>query len=157
MGVFDFLFGGEARDPDWGAIERLMKLDAEINRTDRVGPFGGWVWDDNKQRQMFVPGEGMSPGISRLTDRATMGMGDPYQSPEGFSDLLAAKIANQQQRHGYGSGVPNPNAIQNAPPPQWQPPPDYNPGMELPEFMANNPTNPVGNMFGGGGSLLRKV
>ena len=103
-----FLFGGaagggKANKPDWDAIMRLMELEQELNRTNRQGIFGGWNWEEGPdgtwtQQQTLAPG--MQQGADRLMARS-QGQGfDPYTSPDQFSQLLDAKMANQMGRHG---------------------------------------------------------
>ena len=148
-------------DPNWAAIERLMQMDTEMNRTDRVGSFSGWEWGEDPetgkwtQTQTLQPG--MQYGVDRLIGRSQGAGMDPYQSPDQFSQLLDAKMANQMDRHGIDtSGY---TQSQEGPPQPWQPSgqnPSMNPYVTPPPEGGYGPqggpqaTAPVG---GGGGPL----
>jgi hypothetical protein len=134
MGWFSKLFGGDSRDPDWEAIERLMERDAELNRTDRQGVFTGWNWNQNQdgtwgQTQSVAPG--MQGGVDRLMSRS-QGQGmDPYQSSPQFSQLLDARMANQMDRSGIGA--------QGQAPQGYGPPSNQNAGRFPAQFENPNP------------------
>lgn len=130
MGLIDSLFGnllgggGKQASPDWAQIEKLMQMEADLNRTNRQGIFGGWDWQENPdgswtQYQTLAPG--MQVGADRLLARATQGMGD-YQSPSQFGSMLDAMMANQYDRLGLTGG--------NRPPTeQYGPPSASRPGL----------------------------
>jgi len=167
MGLLDSLFGnlfgggGKQASPDWGQIEKLMKLETELNRTNRQGIFGGWDWSENPdgtwtQNQNLAPG--MQPGADRLMARAAGGQGfGNYQQPEQMSQMLDALMATQMDRMNIGQGKQTPEqagfgpssasqfAAQNPPPPQ--PPPQQAPPQQAP------PQGGMGNapIQGGGG------
>ena len=101
--AFGFLFGGKSQKADWKQIEKLMEMQAELNRTNRHGYFSGWDWTENPDGT-WTQSQTLKPGLDLAADRLlgrAQGQGyEPYQSPAQFSSLLDAKMANQMQRHG---------------------------------------------------------
>lgn len=96
---------------DWKQIERLMALDTQSNRTDRQGLFSGWEWSEDPETgrwtQTQTVKDGMQGSSDRLIDRANgLGM-NPYTSPEQFSSMLDAKMANQMNQQGILSEQPD--------------------------------------------------
>ena len=155
MSILGMLFGnnfgggGQQAKPDWGQIEKLMKLETELNRTNRQGIFGGWDWTENPdgswtQNQNLAPG--MQAGADRLMNRAVGGEGmGNYQSPVQFSQMLDAAMANQMERRGMTPGYQTPEQAGYGPssasqrPQQGPPPPQAGPPQQLPQPPPQGP------------------
>lgn len=103
MSIIDKLFGGGAPDIDWGEFMRVIELAAQVNRTNTEGFFTGNRWSENEDgtwTNKQTASESFMPAIARMEGRL-QGQGfEPYQSPNQFSHLLDAKMANQMDRHG---------------------------------------------------------
>jgi hypothetical protein len=165
MGMFDFLFGGKSQKADWGQIERLMRLSQELNQVGRQGIWSGWEYrtnPDGTKTQVQTIDPRFQGAVDRLTGRASAAP-DYYRSPEQFSSLLDAKMADQMRKHGIlneqpnlarGFGSPSGERAGRfpAPPP---PPPDAPPQAEPQNPMPAPPVGGGGSATGagrGGGS-----
>lgn len=145
----DFLFGKQGKI-DYKTLEKIMQLDAQYNRTDRQGIFTSHNWAEDPETgqwtQTTTMNEDMQPAYSRFVDRMQGAGMEPYQSPDQFSSLLDAKMANQMERHGILNEQTRPNLAQQnygtragdrsgrmasvwapPPPPNQGPPPDQGP------------------------------
>jgi len=103
----DFFLGSEG-DIDWAELQKMVELQAEINKTDRVGTFSGWEWERDPDgnptgRQVQTINPAFQGAVDRLGGRAVQGHTN-YQSPSQFSDLLNAKMSNQMTQHGVPPG-----------------------------------------------------
>lgn len=161
MGIFskigDAIFGSEGK-VDWEELRKIMAYDAELNRTDRQGMFTGWEWEKDDQgnptgKQIQTIDPSFMGAVDRLRGSATR-EADPYTSPDQFSNLLDAKMANQMQRHGQDPGGFDPSserygrfarAYLPPSPQEGQPPP------QAPGNVVQPPPGAVGGMPGGPG------
>ena len=141
----DFFTGSEG-EIDWAELQKMVELQAQINKTDRTGAFTGWAWERDPEgnptgRQIQTVTPAFQGAIDRLGGRAVQGHTD-YESPQQFSELLNSKMANQMQRHGtdpnempWTPAQERPGLKQEAymppPPPVEGGPPD--PGFVVPD------------------------
>lgn len=92
---------------NWDQIEKLMKLDADLNRTNRQGLFTGWQWDEDGKTQTQTLNPMMMPGYMRLMGRSMGGGFDEYESPEQFNSMLDASMANYMGRQNLLTSWPD--------------------------------------------------
>ena len=144
-GIMDFLFGSKGKI-DWKELQKMVELQAETNRTDRMGAFTGWSWDEDKKVQTQTINPAFQGAVERLGFNAGKPQ-DPYTSPSQFSQMLDAKMANQMDRQGLDTGY----AQTNVP---WKPS-AYRPGRTaqafLPPAPGEGPAPPVTDPGAGGG------
>lgn len=152
----DFFLGSEG-EIDWDELQKMVKLQSEINKTDRTGIWTGWEWERDSEgnplnRQVQTINPQFQGAVNRLGNRANTGHTD-YTSPGQFSQMLDSKMANQMTQHGIDPASqekpwlpaaerpglseeaylppPPPAPGEGEAPPGEQPPPDFvaPPGM----------------------------
>lgn len=107
--IADFLIGGKSKKADFKQIERLMRLSEELNRTNRHGFVTNWDWQegpDGTPTQVMSLNPQFQGAADRLMGRASGQGMEAYKSPEQFSTLLNAAMANQMQRRGLLEEMP---------------------------------------------------
>jgi len=91
---------GKSNQADWGQIERLMELQADLNRYGQQGLFTSSDWTENPDGtwdQSTSVNPAMQGAMDTLMSRAS-GPQEQYSSPAQFSQMLDAKMANQMGR-----------------------------------------------------------
>lgn len=85
----------------WDDIRRLLGLDEEFNRINRMGAFGGWEYDPETKTQRFVTTD---PGMQAAQDRMSRRLGGegfaPYTPPSQVSALTDAIMASRMGAMG---------------------------------------------------------
>ena len=125
-GLMDVLFGKpKAPKADFSEIEKLMRLSAELNRTNQNGILSQWNWSEGpngwSQNQTIAPE--MQPALDNFYGRQGEGPNPQLQ------DLLAARF---QSMMGGNRVLPTPERRQRpqyrqyrdpteGPPPDWRP------------------------------------
>lgn len=124
-GLTDILFGKpKAPKADFAEIEKLMKLETELNRTNQHGIFGGWDWSQgpNGWTQTQSVNPALQPGVDSFMGRVAQGS----NSPE-LQQLMQARFASMMNNQGVR---PRPEARpvpqnrgnrspEDGPPPDW--------------------------------------
>jgi len=127
-GLTKALFGSpKAPKPDWDVIERMMRLDTELNRTDQNGIFGGWNWNDDKTAQSQFISPELQPALDAFYQRSAQGSQDPQ-----LQELMQARFASMMNRPGpaprpeqrerptFARPVPRSDrGVDEGPPPDW--------------------------------------
>jgi hypothetical protein len=104
---------GKPQKVDWKQLERMMALDARMNRFNDQGIFGGTEWTENPDgtwERRHVVNEALQPGIEAIMGRAVSPVQrSSFGMPSQFGSLMDAKMANQMGRHGLFNegGMPN--------------------------------------------------
>lgn len=134
--------GGKSQQADWGQIEKLMNMQADLNRYDQYGLFTNMDWTENPDGtwdQKMSANPEMAGAMSNLMQAAS-GPREQYQSPPQFSQMLDAKMANQMGRQDIlqPGAAPQPQTPFGPPSaerpgmPQQQPPQSFGPPQPPP-------------------------
>jgi len=143
----------------WKELEKLLKLDEQYNRPDRMGAFGGWQYDPETKTQSWVATDpGMQAAQERMSGRLAGEGFEAFEPAKGSGTIRDAILQSRMDRMGV-SPPPEQPPMQPAqqPPVAQQPAPQPPP----PGATAPPPQPPVGgapppNAGAGGGSRVGK-
>jgi hypothetical protein len=147
--------GGEVPKSDFDELRKILQMEIDANRTNRQGIYGGWEWGESEdgtptQTQTLAPG--MQAGADRLLERYSTNDAPQYESPEQFSQMLDAMMANQMGRMNIGQGQPTPQEMGFGPPSGQQQQPQFQQQQALQQMQQQQmPQNPqmMNQMMGG--------
>jgi hypothetical protein len=118
----------------WKDLERLLRMDEESNRPNRMGAFGGWQYDPKTRTQKWVTTDpGAAAAQKRMSGRMAGEGFESYKPPSSTSAIRDAVLQSRMDRMGVSAPPPVDSSLPgnpNLPPPQ--PPPVAPPVGTLP-------------------------